>query len=126
MALSQATTTHKSFISVLAQQRTGVTLLLEIEVCLGMRKYIIIITGDHGPCPVFKRELGHFSLPGTGPAGEDGMSDSRQGTAALSREEKGKWLMMQTGGNDRGEEGRMKRSVRMESLGSLSSNEKGS
>lgn len=36
---------------------------LEIEVSLGMRKYIVIITSDRGLFPVFRRELGHYALP---------------------------------------------------------------
>lgn len=30
----------------------------EIEVSLGMRKYVLIVTGDQGVVSVFKRELG--------------------------------------------------------------------
>lgn len=58
MALSQAVIAHKWFISALVRRRTGVSLPLELEVSLGMRKYIVIITGDRGFFLVFKRELG--------------------------------------------------------------------
>lgn len=42
--------------------RARVLLPLEIDVSLGMRRYIVIITGDRGLFPVFLPELGCYAF----------------------------------------------------------------
>lgn len=52
---------HKRFISALVWRRVGVFLPLEVEVSLGIRKYVVIITSDHRIFSVFKQELGRYA-----------------------------------------------------------------
>lgn len=63
---------------------------LEIEVSLGLRKYIVIITSDRGLFPVFRRELGHYALPVMETELEEGMTEGRRSSHVHSREKKGK------------------------------------
>lgn len=62
VAMSQAQTPHKEFLSVLVRRREGVALPMEIELSLGMRRYVVLVTGERCVHPVYRRELGHFVL----------------------------------------------------------------
>lgn len=62
IALSQAKQPHKHFISVLVRQRAGVSLPMEIELSLGMRRYVVLLTGDRSGLLVFRRDFGQFVL----------------------------------------------------------------
>lgn len=73
---------------------------MEDDISLGMRRYLVLLTGDRGLLPVFKRELGRYPLPDTSPADDEGMLVTRSRPTALSREEKGNGLQAQTEGLD--------------------------
>lgn len=60
VALSQAKLPHKQFITVLVRRRGGVKLPVEIDFNLGMRRYQVLITGERGDLPVYRRDLGRF------------------------------------------------------------------
>lgn len=62
VALSHATTSHKRFLSVLVRRRFGVSLPMEMDLSLGMRKYSVIFTAERAPHPLFKRDLGRYVL----------------------------------------------------------------
>lgn len=62
MTLSQATTPHKRFISLLVSRHFGVILPIEMDLSLGMRKYSIIFTSEQGAFSSFRRELGRYDL----------------------------------------------------------------
>lgn len=87
VALSQVTNTHKRFLSTLGSSRAGVTLPFEVELSLRMRKYTVLITGDNGALPVFKRELGRYVLPAME---ENDLRWERRGTHEVPSGEKGK------------------------------------
>lgn len=93
IALSQAPSTHKYFISVLVRRRMGVSLPFVVALSLGMRRYSVLIRGDHGVLSIFKRELGRYAL--TDDEAEitvetAGRLGARRGTHEISKAEKGK------------------------------------
>lgn len=102
VALSQATTPHKRFLSVLIRRRTRVALLFELELSLGMRKYMVFIIGDRGVLPSFRRDIGHYVIPKTG--SEDvGQPPERKSIHEIPRKEKGKQLLFQESSRDKGQ-----------------------
>lgn len=62
VAISQPTITHKRFISVLVRRRARVSLPLEIDFSLGMRKYVVLTTGERETLPKFYKDLGRYVL----------------------------------------------------------------
>lgn len=62
IALSQASSPHKYFISVLVHRRAGVLLPFEVDLCLGMRRYLVLLTGEKEAVPIFWRDLGRYAL----------------------------------------------------------------
>lgn len=48
VALLQEFKTNKRFVSALVCRRPGTVLPLEIELSLGMRKYVVLLTDDRG------------------------------------------------------------------------------
>lgn len=62
VALSQAELPHKYFISVLVRHRASITLPLELDFSMGMRKYQVLFIGDRGVAPVYQRDLGRYVL----------------------------------------------------------------
>lgn len=63
VSLSQQFKTNKRFISALIRRRRGTSLPVELDLSLGMRRYLVILTEDKGVQPTYKLELGHFVLP---------------------------------------------------------------
>lgn len=63
MALSQATVPHKRFITALVRRRVNVSLPLELDLSLGMRKYVVIFTGEREAFPLFWWDLSRYVLP---------------------------------------------------------------
>ncbi|KAH7689328.1 Zinc finger CCHC-type protein [Dioscorea alata] len=63
VALSKTSRPNKSFISALVRRKPEVVLPFEIDLSYGMRCYNVIITGDKGEFPRFRRDLGRFVLP---------------------------------------------------------------
>lgn len=63
VALLQATTPHKLFLSVLVRRRLGVVLPFELDLSMGMRRYSVLITGEKGVVPTFRHELDRYVLP---------------------------------------------------------------
>lgn len=88
MALSQVSLPHKRFLLVLVRGRAGVSLPPELDLSLGMRKYLILVMGDRGTLPTFRRELGRYSLPD--PIVGDGRLSNRKSTHEISNSEKRK------------------------------------
>lgn len=70
------------------------SLPLEVEVSLEMRKYVVIITGDRGMLPEFKRELGHYALSEVDNEISNGMLEVCPVPGGLPREEMDKRTMM--------------------------------
>lgn len=68
---------------------------LEIEVSLGMRKYVVIITGDQGALPVFKRELGRYAVPVVEAGTSSDVSRGRRTAEDIVKEDKGKNIVYQ-------------------------------
>lgn len=66
MALSQATLPHKRFILTLVRHRLGVSLPMELDFSLGMRKCLVLFIEDLGVFSKFWAELGHYALPELG------------------------------------------------------------
>lgn len=58
VALSQTTLTHKRFLSILVDRRFGVSFLMELDLSLGMQKYLVLFTKGSGVFPKFQPELG--------------------------------------------------------------------
>lgn len=90
VAFSQATVSHKHFISVLVRRRAGVSLPLEIDFSLGMRKYVVLINGERGTLPKFHKGLGKYVLALEGTDADTGASLERRFTHEISSTEKGK------------------------------------
>ncbi|KAH7659259.1 Zinc finger CCHC-type protein [Dioscorea alata] len=95
ISISQASTPHKKFISVLARQRQGVLLPLELDLSLGMRRYKILMTADKDDFPTFHRGWGRYVLPASKDTGERLLSSSlsappQRSTHEIAREAKGK------------------------------------
>lgn len=63
---------------------------MEIDVSLGMRKYLVLITSDRGLYPIFKWELGRYVLSKVGTVAVKGCPTEHRFTHELWREEKGK------------------------------------
>lgn len=104
MAISQATTTHKQFITALVRRRAGVSLPLAIDVSLRMRRYIVIITGDRGLFPVFLQELGRYAFPKRKKGLVSGNRGGGRALLELSRDEKGKRILGHAGDSGSGRE----------------------
>lgn len=62
IALSQASSPHKYFISVLVRRQAGVLLPFEVDLSLGMRRYLVLLTGEKETVPTFRRDLGRYAL----------------------------------------------------------------
>lgn len=63
MALSQQTLAHKRFISALVRCQVGVSLPMELNFSLGMRKYLLLFMEDSGIFLKYQPELGCYTLP---------------------------------------------------------------
>lgn len=81
---------HKRFISSLVRRRHGVSLPLELDLRIGMRKYQILITRDSGDFPQFRCELGRYVLPRLGVTGVIDVSTARCCTHEVLTVEEGK------------------------------------
>lgn len=90
VAFSQATVSHKRFISVLVRHRAGVSLPLEIDFSLGMRKYVVLITFKCGMLPKFHKGLGRYVLTREGSVTETGASPKRRFMHEIPLTKKGK------------------------------------
>lgn len=88
MALSQTSLPHNRFLLVLVCGRAGVSLPLELDLSLGMRKYLILVMGDRGTLPIFRHELGRYSLPY--PIVGDGRLSNSRSTHEISNSKKRK------------------------------------
>lgn len=92
VALSHASTPHKYFISALVHRRVGISLPVELDLSLGMRRYSVLITGERESHPLFRRELGRYVLPEPGMEVASKLPDRRY-TDEIPRMEKGKQLL---------------------------------
>lgn len=63
ISLSQEIKTNKCFVSALVRRRKGVVLPVEIDLSLGMHKYMVLLTDDKIGLPIFRPELDRFVLP---------------------------------------------------------------
>lgn len=70
VALSQEFKTNKCFVSALVRRRPGISLPIEIELNLGMRKYLVLLTDDKGKQTTYRADLGRFVLCDLGGGGE--------------------------------------------------------
>lgn len=95
VAISQAATSHKRFISVLVRCRASISLPLEFEVSLGMRRYVVVVTSDRCSLPVFNRELGRYVVTeAEAKSDPDGVQRAVHGPSC---EDKGKNILSQGG-----------------------------
>lgn len=92
VVLSQASVPHKRFLSALVHRRVGVTLPLELDLSLGMRKYSVIFTGKCEAFPFFGWNLGQYMIPDKRVDVADVPSMVRCSTHDVPPEEKGKQL----------------------------------
>lgn len=75
---------------MLVRRRTSVSLPLEIDFSLGIRKYVILITGECGTLPKFHKELGWYVLAKDGTDPEIGAFPERHFTHEIPSTEKRK------------------------------------
>lgn len=59
----QPSKAHKAFLSVLARYRPCVTLPHEVSLSFEMRKFIVLITENTLPFPIFRKDLEKFVYP---------------------------------------------------------------
>lgn len=59
----QPSKAHKAFLSVLAHYRPRVTLPHEVSFSFEMRKFIVLITENTLPFPIFRKDLYKFVYP---------------------------------------------------------------
>lgn len=90
VSLSQEFKTNKRFISALVHRRVGVSLPVELELSLGIRRYMVILMVDKGPQPVYCVDLNRFILPDVRHDGEFASSLLRRATHEIAPGEKGK------------------------------------
>lgn len=90
VALSQATIPHKRFISTLVRRRAGVSVPMEIELSLGMRKYMVLITGEREILSKLHNGLGRYVLAKDGSEAEICASPERRFTHEIPLVEKEK------------------------------------
>lgn len=62
VVLSQQFKTNKQFVSALMRWRPRTTLPVEMELSLGMRKYLVLLTDDRGEQTKYRPDLGRFIL----------------------------------------------------------------
>lgn len=89
VSLSQEFKTNRRFVSALVRQRMGMTLPIELELSLGMRKYMVLLTEDRGNQSKYLPELGRFILPDRSADGDIGLP-SRWAIHEINPVEKGK------------------------------------
>ncbi|XP_039136834.1 receptor-like protein EIX2 [Dioscorea cayenensis subsp. rotundata] len=90
VALSQATVPHKRFITALVRLRARISLLLEVDLSLGMSKYHVLIAEDRGEFMKFHRDLGRYVLPEVRNKAETLSPATHRFTHEISPEMKGK------------------------------------
>lgn len=89
VSLSQEFKTNKRFVSALVRRRRGVSLPMELELSLGMRRYMVLLTEDNKTPPIYRPKLGRFVLPDRY-LGGDLVPPSRRAVHEINYEEKGK------------------------------------
>lgn len=62
VVLSQEFKTNKQFVSALIRRRPRTTLPVQMELSLGMRKYLVLLTDDRGEQTKYRPDLGRFIL----------------------------------------------------------------
>lgn len=71
----------------------GASLLMEVDVSLGMRKYYVLITVDRDLFPIFRREQGWYVFSEEKSEGVNGRREELRFTCEVSKEKKGKSKM---------------------------------
>lgn len=98
VALSQASSTHKQFLSVLVHCRAGVSLPFELDLSMGMRRYTLLVTGEKGVIMSFRRDHGRYVLQVSGDGADQ--RNERRCIHEIPASEKGKQPVESTGGKN--------------------------
>lgn len=70
VAIPQPSKPHKAFLSVLVRYRPWIILPHEVSFSFGMRKFIVLITDNKLPFPIFRKDLEKFVYTEASPASE--------------------------------------------------------
>lgn len=62
VAVSQAIHPHKNFVSVLVRRQSVVSLPMELDFSMGMRRYNMIFTDERLSFPVYRKELSRYVI----------------------------------------------------------------
>lgn len=74
----------------MVRRRVGVSLPLELDLSLAMRKYAVIFTGEREAFPLFRRDLGRYVLPDLSVEVAAAPPLTRRSTHEVPPEDKGK------------------------------------